>query len=113
MLLAIDEAYTDRVVVEYPYFERAQPVVFEDGGTYVDTDVTVVNNVSHMWNQDLGLVVTALGETGMALLSLAEHDSVPWDALPGRMVRDDSGEWRLAERPWRLAASYTLQALRR
>jgi hypothetical protein len=49
----------------------------------------------------------------MALLSLAEHDSVPWEALPGQMVKDDSGEWRLADRPWRVAASYTLQAVRR
>jgi SAM-dependent methyltransferase len=113
MLLAIDEAYTDRVVVEYPYFERAQPVVFEDGGTYVDTDATFVDNVSHMWNHGLGQVVTALGDAGMTLLSLAEHDSVPWEALPGRMARDDSGEWRLAERPWRVAASYTLEAVRR
>jgi SAM-dependent methyltransferase len=113
MLLAIDEAYTDRVVVEHPYFERPQPVVFEDGGTYVDTDTTFVNNVSHMWNHGLGQVVTALGDAGMVLLSLAEHDSVPWDALPGQMVKDDSGEWRLADRPWRVAASYTLQAVRR
>ena len=28
------------------------------------------------------------------------------------MTNDDRGEWRLAERPWRLAASYTLQAVK-
>jgi SAM-dependent methyltransferase len=112
MLWAIDEAQTDRVVVGYPYFEREQPVVYEGGGTYVDTDATFAHNVSHTWNHGLGQVVTALSDAGMSLLSLAEHDSAPWEALPGQMVKDD-GEWTLADRPWRLAASYTLQASRR
>jgi hypothetical protein len=38
--------------------------------------------------------------------------SVPWEALPGQMTRDDHGEWRLRDRPWRLATSYTLQTVR-
>ena len=63
-----------------------------------------------MWNHGLGETVTALLDNGMELTALVEHDSIPWEALPGQMTRDDSGEWRLAERPWRLAASYTLQA---
>jgi hypothetical protein len=28
-----------------------------------------------------------------------EHDSVPWEALPGTMERVDLDEWRLADRP--------------
>lgn len=28
------------------------------------------------------------------------------------MTRDAGGEWRLADRPWRLPCSYTLQAVR-
>jgi hypothetical protein len=39
-----------------------------------------------------------------------EHDSVPWDALPGMMQRTDHGEYRLIDRPERLPHSYTLQA---
>ncbi|MGP4029277.1 hypothetical protein [Actinomadura sp. 3N407] len=48
----------------------------------------------------------------MRLTGLIEHDSVPWQALPGHMIVDEIGEWRLAERPERLAASYTLQAVK-
>jgi hypothetical protein len=44
---------------------------------------------------------------------MAEHDSVPWEALPGQMVRLENGEWRLADAPWRLPHSYTLQAVKR
>jgi hypothetical protein len=37
---------------------------------------------------------------------------VPWDALHGHMTEDETGEWRLTRQPARLAASYTLQAVR-
>ena len=38
---------------------------------------------------------------------------MPWEALPGKMKRTGSGEWRLADQPWRLPHSYTLQAVKR
>jgi hypothetical protein len=44
---------------------------------------------------------------------LVEHDSVPWEALPGKMTKTGLGEWRLTDRPWRLPHSYTLQAIKR
>ena len=60
-----------------------------------------------------GEIVTALLEAGMELTMLVEHDSVPWEALPGQMTQIDLGEWRLTDRPWRLPHSYTLQAIKR
>jgi SAM-dependent methyltransferase len=113
MLWAIDETHTDRIVVDYPYFEHDEPLVFDDGGTYVETDAVFGHNVAHSWNHGLGEIIGALLAAGMELTSLVEHDSVPWPALPGQMVKGDDGEWRLTERPGRLAASYTLQARRR
>jgi len=100
------------LVVEHPYFEREEPIVWDEGGTYVETDVTFVHNVTHEWNHGLGEVVSALLEVGMSLTMLEEHDSVPWEALPGQMEMVDDKEWRLADRPWRLAHSYTLQAVK-
>jgi hypothetical protein len=35
--------------------------------------------------------------------------AVPWEAVPGQVTLDDRGERRVTDRPWRLAASYTLQ----
>ena len=52
----------------------------------------------------------AVIDAGLTLELLTEHDSVPWDALPGMMVADDQGEYRLAERPERLPASFILVA---
>jgi SAM-dependent methyltransferase len=101
------------LVVEYPYFERQEPTVFDEGGTYVATDVEFEHNVTHEWNHGLGEVVTALLAEGFELTMLEEHDSVPWEALPGQMQQLPDTEWRLADRSWRLAHSYTLQAVRR
>jgi hypothetical protein len=56
--------------------------------------------------------VSAVLGAGLRLTGLTEHDSVPWEALPGQMDALGGGEWRLADRPWRLPHSYTLQAVR-
>lgn len=113
MLWALADPRPDGLlVVEHPYFERAEPTVWDEGGTYVETDVVFEHNVTHEWNHGLGETVTALLDQGLRLTGLVEHDSVPWDALPGQMERVPGGEWRLADRPWRLPHSYTLQAVR-
>ena len=113
MLFSLDETHLDRLVVDYPYFQLEEPLVFEDGGTYVETDAEFSSTVTHEWNHGLGETITAVMEAGMDLTGFVEHDSVPWNALPGRMSPDASGEWRLDDRPWRLAASYSLQARKR
>lgn len=112
-LWSVDERHVDRLVVGYPYFEVPEPVVFTDETTYVETDAVFEHNVSHSWNHGLGEIVSALLAQGLVLTQLVEHDSVPWEALPGQMVHsDEDDEWRLAERPERLPLTYTLQAVR-
>ena len=113
MLWTLDDERPDGLLVaEYPYFERDEPMTFDDPGTYVETEVTFVHNLTHQWNHGLGEIVTALLGAGMELTMLVEHDSVPWEALPGQMTQIELGEWRLTERPWRLPHSYTLQAIK-
>jgi SAM-dependent methyltransferase len=112
VLWSIDERQTDRLVIGYPYFERAEPLVEDAPGTYVTTDVEFTHNTTHSWNHGLGEIVTAVLSAGMQMTGLIEHDSVPWEALPGQMEQIELGEWRVADRPWRLPHSYTLQALK-
>jgi hypothetical protein len=112
MMWSLDEARKDALVVDFPYFETVEPVSDDDPGTYVSTDAQFTQNLAHTWNHGIGEIVTALIDSGMRITGLVEHDSVPWEALPGQMLKDELGEWRLADRPWRLAASYTLQAVR-
>ena len=113
MLWAVDEFRTDgTLTVEFPYFERKEPVILTEEGTYVATGVVFQHNVTHTWNHGLGEIITALMDAGLRLTALTEHDSIPWQAFPGRMEQIGGGEWRLADRPWRLAHSYTLQAVK-
>lgn len=112
MLWAVDEARTDGVWVGYPYFETAEPLVDEDDGTYVVTDARFTKNITASWNHGIGETVTALMSRGMRITGLAEHDSVPWEAIPGQMTERENGEWQLTDRPERLAHSYTLQAVK-
>ncbi|MDH4584443.1 class I SAM-dependent methyltransferase [Pseudomonas sp. BN415] len=113
MLCAVNEAREDGLVIEYPYFERAEPMEWDDDSTYVQTDARLTATRSYEWNHGLGEVVTALLRHDLQLTALEEHDSIPWEALPGRMVLDEAGEWRLDRDRWRLPLSYTLQAVKR
>jgi hypothetical protein len=88
-------------------------MVWHYDGTYVETDVEAFSNTeSHNWNHGLGEIVSALLRHGFRLTMLEEHDSVPWEAMPGQMERLSLDEWRLIDRPWRLPHSYTLQAIK-
>lgn len=111
MLLTL-EAEGERLTVDYPYFERREPIVFEEAGTYVETDFEFATTTSASWNHGLGEIFNALAEAGLQVTGLDEHDSSPWEAFRGLMVCDEAGEWRLREQPWRIAATFTLQARR-
>jgi len=102
--------HDEGLIIDHPYFETTEPLVWDEPGTYVTTDVAFTSTVTHAWNHGLGEIFTALTTAGLQVLALEEHDTVPWDALPGQMQRGDDGEYRLADRPERLAASFTLQA---
>ena len=101
------------LLLDHPYFEQPSGTRFVADGTYVATDVAFAHNTTIEWNHGLGEIVTALLDHGLDLTMLVEHDSVPWDALPGHMDDIGAGEFRLIDRPERLPHSYTLSAVNR
>jgi SAM-dependent methyltransferase len=113
MMWALDEK-TNPPALGYPYFEHVEPLVFDEPGTYVDVGAGTefVHGLTHSWNHGLGEIITALMDAGLRLTQFVEHDSVPWEAIPGQMTIDDAGEWRLTTHPGRLPASYTIQAVK-
>ena len=114
MLFGLADTRPDGLLtVERDYFERVEPTVYDEPGTYVATDVEFQHNLSHEWNHGIGETITALLDHGMSVTTFVEHDSVPWDARPGQMEADARGEWRLIDRPRRLPCSFTLAALKR
>ena len=87
---ALDDTRTDELVIGHPYFERDEPSVWDEPGTYVATDHEFTNYVSHEWNHGLGEIVTALLDHGMQLTTFVEHTSVPWQAIRP----DGADRWR-------------------
>ena len=111
MMWAVDETRTDGLTLGYAYFEVDEPFDLDEEGTYVESDHQFVNTRQLSWNHGLGETVTALLDRGLEITGLVEHRSVPWDALPGRMLRDgELDEWRLVDEADRLPLTYTLQA---
>lgn len=111
-MLAALEVLDGAIGLHFPYFEVAEPLVFTDEQTYVETDVELPALPSREWSHGIGETVMALARHGLQVDLLAEHDSVPWEALPGFMAPHPShpGELRLADGPERLAASFTIAA---
>ncbi len=108
-----DNRDDDLLVMKYPYHHQSEPLVWDEDGSYVEVDTSFTHNRSLNWNHGFGEIVTALVEAGLQLTALVEHDSVPWEALPGQMVRGgEYDEWSLKDRSWRAPMSYTLQAVK-
>lgn len=95
--------------LELPYWEDEAGLTWSDEVSYAG-EAVVASPVSRAWNHALSEIVMAVLDAGLALELLAEHDSVPWDALPGLMVENEMGEHLLVDRPRRLPASFTLVA---
>ncbi|MGV8209096.1 SAM-dependent methyltransferase, partial [Pseudomonas aeruginosa] len=70
MLGAVNEARLDGLVIEYPYFERPEPMVWDDASSYGETDRPLTATRTHEWNHGLGEIITALLENGMTLTGL-------------------------------------------
>lgn len=113
VLWSLDESRRDALVVGYPYFEQQEPTVWDDGTTYVETDDAMLSTVTLEWNHGMGEIITALLVHKMELTVFKEHDSVPWEALPGQMALSESGEWHLAKDNSLLPLTYTLQAVKK
>nr|WP_042183929.1 class I SAM-dependent methyltransferase [Kibdelosporangium sp. MJ126-NF4] len=112
MLWGLDET-APTPYPHYPYFEHAEPMVFNEDSTYVSTDVSFAHCASHSWNHGIGEIITAVLDAGLRLTQFVEHDSVPWNAVPGHMTKDEAiDEYRFTDKPTRVACTYTLQAVK-
>lgn len=113
MLWALDTDAALNLVVRFPYFEVAQPTVFDEDGTYVATDRSFTTTVTHEWNHGLAETITALMRHGLELVLFEEHTSIPWRGFDHMVPADAPGEFTLPEHPERVALSYTLVARKR
>jgi SAM-dependent methyltransferase len=98
------------LTLAFPYFEQPVPLEWDDDSTYVEVSAPLQSTRTYEWNRGLGEIVTALLDRGLRIDALVEHDSVPWEALPGRMTLRPDGEYALTEQPSVMPLSYTIRA---
>ena len=106
-----DPRHDGLLVVEYPYFET-EGVHFSTTTTYVAHDEPVSSPDILHFNHGLAEIITAVMNAGMTLTAIEEHDTVPWNPFADEMEEVEPNEWRLRTNPRRLAATYTLQAVK-
>ncbi len=99
------------VVLEYPYFETSG-TRFVETKTYVDHDGELSDPETLQFNHGIGEILTALLRVGMTITAFEEHETVPWTPFEDQMEDVGGGEYRLRDRPNRLPATYTLQAIK-
>jgi SAM-dependent methyltransferase len=58
--------------IGYPYFQGAEPMRFDEPGSYADREAQTRHTVTYEWNHPLGEVVTSLIEAGLELRHLHE-----------------------------------------
>ena len=99
MLWALCDPRPDGLVtIEYPYFETAGTVFVEEQ-SYVEHDGVLESPTIVSFNHSLSEVFNALWSAGLTV-TLFE------------MVEFEPNEFRLREMPERLAATYTLRAVK-
>lgn len=92
------------------YF-RAEPLVTDEPGSYVDLEAETIDNLSFARLHTLGDIVTAICEAGLRLEFLHEHDMTVFQQFP-ELVRGEDGMFRLPEGRPRLPLMYSLKASR-
>jgi SAM-dependent methyltransferase len=101
------------IVLDYPYFEVPGGTPFSDATTYVEHEGELASPDIVHFNHGIGEIITAVMDAGLTLTSFEEHRSVPWNPLADEFVQVHGlEEFELRDRPERLAASYTLQAVK-
>ena len=78
--------------IAYPYLEHAEPLVFDEPGTYADRRAATVHNRTTEWSHGLGEIVTALTDAGLVLEWLRERVELFYD-FTGWLVERSPGVW--------------------
>ncbi|MET0386391.1 MAG: class I SAM-dependent methyltransferase [Polyangiales bacterium] len=93
MLAALSER-DGKLVIDGPYFERAEPVNWNTEISYTDGSPKLQHAACYEWAHGIGEVVQALLDAGLTLELLQEQRDVEFPALP-MMIEDPEFTYRL------------------
>src|SRR5699024_2608585 len=114
MFMTVGEDVSDGLRIEQPYFQRPEPMTWDEAGSYVQSPQDAPafeNGVNHQWNHSVGEILTALLEAGLVLDSFEESPYSAWQPWPELMMADGQG-YRLGAAPDRHTLQLVLTAHR-
>jgi SAM-dependent methyltransferase len=92
-----------------PYFTPAEPLVFEDDGSYADRDAKLLNRRTNSWPHPISDVVTSLIEAGLRIEFLHEFPFTIEQWFPF-MEAAAEGHWRLTKNDGCVPLLYSIKA---
>ncbi|MSS83479.1 alpha/beta hydrolase fold domain-containing protein [Actinomycetaceae bacterium WB03_NA08] len=112
--MSLGDDLNNGLLIEYPYFEQADPFTDSEDATYTDVAEgapAILNRVNHGWNHSLGEIMGALMRQGLVITEFAELETVAWQRFPRGMERDGDA-YRLNPDFPPIPLTYTLTARR-
>ena len=107
----IEDPQDETLIVEYPYFEVAEPTAWDEGSSYLGSG-TIEHTRTYEWNHGISEVMTALFDAGLTVDLFEEHRFLDWQGQH-HMVEADDGRWYLPEHQRdRVPLMYSLRAVK-
>lgn len=94
VLMAVGDDTGHGLTLHEPYFQRPEPMTWEDEGSYVaapDGAAPITRTRSHQWNHSVGEILTALIRAGLVLDEVAETRISAWCRWPDLMELCEEG----------------------
>ncbi|MDA1280421.1 MAG: class I SAM-dependent methyltransferase [Chloroflexi bacterium] len=88
-----DQDHGDQIVLDWPYFEAAGPLKFDEDKTYAG-DGTIDHPTQYSFTHGLGETITALIEAGLQIEFVHEHRVLQWQAFP-MLEPAGNGLWKM------------------
>lgn len=110
ILFSVDETLLDGPTLRFPYFNKGAPLEWDDTKSYVETSEPLHATKTFSWNHGMGQIITSLLKRELVLELFEEHDSAPWEACPGMMVKRDLDEFALKDHGGCMPLTFTLIA---
>lgn len=100
VFMAVGDDVSAGLTLHEPYFQQAEPMTWDDAGSYVATPEgaePVRHTRNHQWNHGVGEIVTALVRAGLVIDEVSETRTSAWCRWDGLMEPTDDGQWQLSD----------------
>ncbi|MFX1582696.1 MAG: class I SAM-dependent methyltransferase [Promethearchaeota archaeon] len=89
-----DNDHPTDLKIKYSYWHSDEPLSYDEPGTYIDTDMKLINTKSYEWAHTVSDILNAIIQAGLVISEVYEFPHLPWKPIPFAKKHQD-GEWRL------------------